>query len=241
MSSGDRKIKKIALKTRYLREELYDVEEDFDRHGWQLQRAVVELFARAGEAEKLGINDPDTQPPIPDAPEAESAPATPWQKSLFRKIASKTHPDSLINADLSDREKSERTQMLIDARRALNAGDGMKLIGIAAELDIDTDDAPIEEQVSSMEHLAADLENRISELKKTAAWAWGEGHRREILIHVANIKGMKTPSMNIIDSVLAWVDGGFIDGIAKTVIQEPEKRRGRSTRKVGERPDKIIR
>lgn len=248
MLSGDRKLKKIALKTRYLREELYDVEEEFERHGWQLQRAVIELFARIGETKALGMSEPNTQQdtsgPIPTpAPEPESEPAvvTSWQKNLFRKIAAKTHPDSLVNADLSEREKSERAQMFIDSRRALTAADGMKLIGIAAELDIDTDDAPVEEQVSSMESLAADLENRISEIKKTAAWFWGEGHRQEMLIHIANVKGMKSPSTDIINGVLAWVDGGFIGGVATTVVQEPERRRARSTRKIGERPERIIR
>lgn len=243
MSAGNRAVKKIALKTRYLKEELYDVEEAFDRRGWELQRAVIELFTRAEQVEKLGLGSGESAPSStePEQDEPEPAAASPWQRSLFRKIAAKTHPDALVKQDLSDKEIAERTKMLIDAKQALGKADGAKLIGIAAELDIETDDAPIEEQVASMERLAAELEGRISEIKKTAAWFWGEGHQREILIHVASVKGFKDPSIELIDSVIAWVAGGFVGGVANVVVKEPEQRRARSTRKVGERPEQISR
>ena len=243
MSTGNRAIKKIALKTRYLKEELYDTEEAFDRRGWELQRAVIELFTRAEQVEKLGLGSGESNPASDTSQqdEPEPAAASPWQRSLFRKIAAKTHPDALVNQDLSDKEIAERTKMLIDAKQALNKSDGAKLIGIAAELDIEIDDAPVEEQVASMERLAAELEDRINELKKTAAWFWGEGHQREILIHVANVKGFKDPSIELVDSIIAWVAGGFIDGVANVTIKEPELRRARSTRKVGERPEQINR
>lgn len=243
VSTGNRAVKKIALKTRYLKEELYDIEEAYERRGWELQRAVIELFTRAEQVEKLGLGSGESNP-IPDTSqqdEPELAAASPWQRSLFRKIAAKTHPDALVKQDLSDKEVSERTKMLIDAKQALNKADGAKLIGIAAELDIETDDAPIEEQVASMERLAAELEGRINEIKKTAAWFWGEGHQREILIHVANVKGFNNPSIELIDSVIAWVADGFVGGVANVTIKEPEPRRARSTRKVGERPEQINR
>ena len=142
MSTGNRAIKKIALKTRYLKEELYDTEEAFDRRGWELQRAVIELFTRAEQVEKLGLGSGESNP-TPNASqqdEPEPAAASPWQRSLFRKIAAKTHSDALVNQDLSDKEIAERTKMLIDAKQALNKSDGAKLIGIAAELDIEIDD-----------------------------------------------------------------------------------------------------
>jgi hypothetical protein len=245
MSRGNRAVKKIALKTRYLKEELYDVEEAFDRRGWELQRAVIELFTRAGHFEKLGIGGGGESPSQPQQEEKEQEPeavaASPWQRSLFRKIAAKTHPDALVKQDLSEKEIAERTKMLIDAKQALGSADGAKLIGIAAELDIETDDAPEEEQVASMERLAAELEGRIAKIKRTAAWFWGEGHRREILVHVSSTKGFLNPSIELIDSILAWVDGGFMGGVASVIVKEPEQRRARSTRKVGERPERISR
>ena len=242
MSTGSRAVKKIALKTRYLKEELYDTEEAFDRRGWELQRAVIELFTRAGHFEKLGIGSGEEVPQQQQQEEQEpETVASPWQRSLFRKIASKTHPDALVKQDLSDKEVAERTKMLIDAKQALIKADGAKLIGIAAELDIETDDAPVEEQVASMERLAAELEGRINEFKKTAAWFWGEGHQREILIHVANVKGFKDPSIELVDNIIAWVAGGFVDGFANVTVKEPEPRRARSSRKVGERPEQINR
>lgn len=235
----DRRLKKLSLKVGYLREELYDLEEEFDRRGWQLGRAVLELIARAGELA------PRVQPPQQpttssdlDQPEDEQQTPT-WQRKLFRKISTKTHPDALLRDELSEREKAERAKMFRDAQKALQKGDGGRLLEIAAELDVEVDDAPVEEHITSMERLAGELESRMQEIKRTAAWIWGEGHRRQILSHVAKASGWSGSPDSLLDEIIAWVDTGFVGGLETyTLPLPPDARRSRPNRKIGQRPER---
>lgn len=253
MTAPDRQLKKMALKTRYLREELYDIEEEFDRRGWQLNRAVMELLARAGQlfppkkeaqsqSQGGAAEAPDAEAPAAD-PEgsAETPESSPWHKKIFRKISMKTHPDALVREDLSEREKQERSKMFLDAKAALESADGTKLLEIATELDIDVDDVPVEEHILSMERLAGSLEERISKIKQTVAWIWGEGKRKETLAHVCKLMGWNGSDPGLLDAILSWVDAGFVGGVSTYTTPEPEKRRARPTRKIGERPEKMSR
>jgi hypothetical protein len=242
--SGDRRLKKLALKVGYLREELYDLEEEFDRRGWQLQRAVMELLARAGELLPPRPAAPIEQSGAAEAEDdqepAQQQPA--WQRKLFRKISSKTHPDALLREELSEREQVERAKMFQDAHKAMQKGDGGRLVEIAAELDIEIDDAPMEEHIKSMESLAIQLESRTQEIKRTAAWIWGEGKRHEILNHVGRVSGWSGSPTNLIDDVIAWVDAGFVGGLnSYSPPPAPEARRFRGARKIGQRPERMLR
>jgi hypothetical protein len=241
--SADRRLKKAALKMSYLREELYDLEEEFDRRGWELQRAVIELLARAGELEqRASAAQAAPRNEAESAPEkGDESPAPAWQKKLFRKITSKTHPDALLRQELSEREIIERSKMFMDSRAALEKQDGGRLLEIAAELDIDVEDAPVEEHLASMERLANELEARMSQIKSTAAWVWGEGKKREILNHVARVSGWSGKDPELVDAVVEWVNSGFTGGVATYSPPPPQSRSIRPNRKVGERPPKMIR
>jgi len=242
MSNGDRKLKKLSLKISYLREELYDLEEEFDRRGWQLQRAVIELLSRSGELLKQPQQNKSQSTDGEEDTSSEADAEIPaWQRKLFRKISMKTHPDALLREELSERERIERSKMFQNARSALEKREGGRLLEIAAELDIDIEDAPVDEHIASMERLASDLEDRMSQIKGTAAWVWGEGKQREILDHVARVSGWSGKNPNLIDDILAWVANGFIGGQMTYDLPEPETRRVRNRRKPGERPQKMLR
>ena len=238
---AERRLKKAALKLSYLREELYDLEEEFDRRGWELQRAVIELLARSGEllarAEQAQLNVSASE----EDEKEEGSPAPPWQKKLFRKITSKTHPDALLREELNERERIERAKMFMDSKAALEKQDGGRLLEIAAELDIDVDDAPVEEHLASMERLATELETRMNQIKSTAAWVWGEGKKREILNHVARVSGWSGENPGLVDEVVDWANSGFADGVATYSPPPPQSRSVRLSRKVGERPQKMMR
>lgn len=238
---AERRLKKAALKLSYLREELYDLEEEFDCRGWELQRAVIELLARAGELQARAEKAQSNVQPTEESKQEEESPAPSWQKKLFRKITSKTHPDALLREELSERERIERSKMFMDSRAAFEKQDGGRLLEIAAELDIDVDDAPVEEHLTSMERLTSELESRMNQIKSTAAWVWGEGKKREILDHVARVSGWSGSNPSLVDEVIEWVDRGFTGGLATYELPKPEVRRVRSSRKPGERPQKMIR
>jgi hypothetical protein len=239
---SDRRLKKLALKIGYLREELYDLEEEFDRRGWQLQRAVMELLARSGDMLPQRPQPQESAHPAPAEDEEPAPQQPPWQRKLFRKISSKTHPDALLREELSEREQVERAKMFQDAHKALQKGDGGRLMEIAAELDIEVDDAPVEEHVASMESLSTQLETRMQEIKRTAAWIWGEGKRREILDHVGRVSGWSGSPGALVDEIIAWVDTGFVGGMQSySPPPTPEVRRLRGARKVGQRPERMLR
>jgi hypothetical protein len=238
---AERRLKKAALKMSYLREELYDIEEEFDRRGWELQRAVIELLARAGELQSRAEQAQSNVTPAENTKQEEDSPSPPWQKKLFRKITSKTHPDALLREELSERERVERAKMFMDSKIALEKQDGGRLLEIAAELDIDVEDAPVEEHLASMERLASELESRMGQIKNTAAWVWGEGKRREILNHVARVSGWSGNDPNLVDAVVDWVNSGFAGGVATYSPPPPQSRSVRPSRKVGERPQKMMR
>ena len=238
---AERRLKKAALKLSYLREELYDLEEEFDRRGWELQRAVIELLARSGELLARAEQAQSAAPTDEADEKEEESPAPPWQKKLFRKITSKTHPDALLREELSERERVERAKMFMDSRAALEKQDGGRLLEIAAELDIDVDDAPVEEHLASMDRLATELETRMNQIKSTAAWVWGEGKKREILNHVARVSGWSGENPGLVDEVVNWVNAGFTGGVATYSPPPPQSRSVRPSRKVGERPQKMMR
>ena len=238
---AERRLKKAALKLSYLREELYDLEEEFDRRGWELQRAVIELLARSGELLARAEQAQSTAPTTEEVEKEDESPAPSWQKKLFRKITSKTHPDALLREELSERERVERAKMFMDSRAALEKQDGGRLLEIAAELDIDVDDAPVEEHLASMDRLASELESRMGQIKSTAAWVWGEGKKREILDHVARVSGWSGENPGLVDEIVEWVNAGFTGGVATYSPPPPQSRSVRPSRKVGERPQKMIR
>ena len=237
---AERRLKKAALKLSYLREELYDLEEEFDRRGWELQRAVIELLARSGELLARAEQAQSTAPTTEEVEKEDESPAPSWQKKLFRKITSKTHPDALLREELSERERVERAKMFMDSRAALEKQDGGRLLEIAAELDIDVDDAPVEEHLASMDRLASELESRMGQIKSTAAWVWGEGKKREILDHVARVSGWSGENPGLVDEIVEWVNAGFTGGVATYSPPPPQSRSVRPSRKVGERPQKMI-
>jgi hypothetical protein len=242
----DRKLKKLVLKTKFLKEELYDIEEEFDRRSYELRRAIIELLARAGEL----IARPTSQSEAPadegqkQEGDAENIQAPAWQKKLYRKIAAKTHPDALLRDELSEKERVERLKMMIDASRAIEKRDGVRLLEIAAELDLDVDEVPLEEHVLGMEKHASDLERRMGEIKQMAGWAWGDVNdagKLKILAHTARVSGWSGNPDHLPVEIISWVSGGMVDGIAGFTPPPPEPRKIRSTRKIGERPQKPVR
>lgn len=243
---SDRKLKKLVLKTRFLKEELYDIEEEFERRSYELRRAIIELLARSGEL----VNRTNQSPPATQdinskqEPDIENEQAPNWQKKLYRKIATKTHPDALLRDELSEKERVERAKMMIDASKAIEKRDGIRLLEIATELDIDIDDAPIEEHILGMEKHAVDLESRINQIKGTAGWVWGETSgigKIKILSHTARASGWSGDPESLLNEILTWVADGMQNGVAGFTPPPPEPRKMRPTRKMGERPQKIER
>jgi hypothetical protein len=81
----------------------------------------------------------------------------------------------------------------------------------------------------------------MNQIKSTAAWVWGEGKKREILNHVARVSGWSGENPGLVDEVVDWVNAGFTGGVATYSPPPPQSRSVRPSRKVGERPQKMMR
>jgi hypothetical protein len=100
------------------------------------------------------------QPP-PETPKKE----LPKQyKSLYRKIASKTHPDKIKNDE-------KKKKILQEVNKAITEENYFKLIESALKLDIEIpDEVPI--NFDSIHQKISLIQNQIKQITKSVAWEW---------------------------------------------------------------------
>ena len=126
------------------------------------------------------INSPEYDIPIEDV------------NSVFKKIAKHTHPDKLINKNISDEEYDAKVDMYKEAQRSVKNRDWSKVVEIAKELGIDISDIKNDDSEYLKESVKR-LTEKIKQLKLTYAWKWGhaQDHEREI------VKGMILQSLGL--------------------------------------------
>jgi len=97
---------------------------------------------------------------------------------LFKKIALKTHPDRLNDKDDDDAEYL--IELYKEAANAAEIGDGMSLLEIAYELDINVKINP-KKEIKWLNKKIESIYESIEEMKSTAEWIWGhsDGAERE--------------------------------------------------------------
>ena len=90
-------------------------------------------------------------------------------RTLFKKIAVKTHPDKMLNLD--EEEKEERETLYLIAQRAVADDDLATLIEVAAELGVDSGIAQ-DTQVKIIQQKIDFIREKMHNIKQTAAWVW---------------------------------------------------------------------
>lgn len=91
-------------------------------------------------------------------------------KKMFKKIASKIHPDKL--EELSDGFEKERKQKLFErARKALEEDDIVGLSDIAMEVDVEVPEIS-EEVLKRTEQKIISLKQKLSQIESTIVWHW---------------------------------------------------------------------
>jgi len=112
-------------------------------------------------------------------------------KQVFKKIASKVHPDKLQN--LSKFEKDYKTSLFEKARMSLQENDYYGIVEVAEELDIEPP-PPTRKQIDLMKNKNQELEQKIKELEDSVLWNWyhGDEETKELLIskYVDRLKKM---------------------------------------------------
>jgi hypothetical protein len=94
-------------------------------------------------------------------------------KDLFKKIAVKCHPDKLASQNLTSREMHFMLASYEQARTALTEDDEPSMVCVGVDLDV-VGRLGIEGSCNLLNISCNDLEQKISALKSTPIWLWGE-------------------------------------------------------------------
>jgi len=176
------KRKKLQQQILYLRTELEETEWVFQDCLKEFDVEFRKYFKDPTEKKK---GDVTSKPPEYDIPEVDV-------NMVFKKIAKETHPDKLINRDISDEEYDAKVDMYKEAQRSVKNRDWSKVVEIAKELGIDISDIKNDDSEYLNESVKR-LTEKIKQLKLTYAWKWGhtQDHEREI------VKGMILQSLGL--------------------------------------------
>jgi len=150
-------------------------------HELQHVKAILGLSSEEFEKNlKIATKMKGARPPEPDqAPEAEADPAQPDRlelettrsskeaKDLYKKIASKTHPDKLIGS--TEEERTQKTASFLSAGKALKEDRLSVLSDIALDLGIQIP-PPSDDSVALLASETEILKAEISKLKNS--WAY---------------------------------------------------------------------
>ena len=90
-------------------------------------------------------------------------------KELYRKIAKKTHPDTMHG--LSEEEMEERASLYQEATEGKKEGDIHKILNVALQLNISVETLT-SEFLDQIEVAAHQLESKINRIKKDIMWNW---------------------------------------------------------------------
>jgi hypothetical protein len=175
------KRKKLQQQILYLRTELEETEWVFQDCLKEFDVEFRKYFKNPTEKKKNDV----TKSPEYDIPATDV-------NSVFKKIAKETHPDKLINQNISDEEYDAKVDMYKEAQRSVKNRDWSKVVEIAKELGIDISDIKNDDS-EYLEESVKRLTEKIKQLKLTYAWKWSHtpGQDREI------VKGMILQSLGL--------------------------------------------
>ena len=171
--------KKLKLKSDYLRAELEETQWIFQNSLVEFQKDFGEYLKEFDETKKVSRVDTELEFDIPKEK----------VNKVFKKIATKTHPDKNIGNDDSDR----LVELYKEAQQSVEKKDWSRVTQIARELKIDVTDVEENDSVF-LEKSINDMESKIGEIKQTFAWLWGHSekdNRPQLKKHILDVIGVK--------------------------------------------------
>ena len=93
-------------------------------------------------------------------------------KALYKKIATQTHPDKLINEEI-EAVKQRKNKLFLEAKAALENKDFFRLSQIAEELGLDLPE-PTRQQLVWMRKEKKKIEKVRKSIAETFEWVYGE-------------------------------------------------------------------
>ena len=171
--------KKLKLKSDYLSAELEETQWIFQNSLVEFQKDFGEYLKEFDETKKVSRVDTELEFDIPKEK----------VNKVFKKIATKTHPDKNIGNDDSDR----LVELYKEAQQSVEKKDWSRVTQIARELEIDVTDVEENDSVF-LEKSINDMESKIGEIKQTFAWLWVHSekeNRPQLKKHILDVIGVK--------------------------------------------------
>lgn len=161
-------IRKLKAESSEVQEELSGIEFIFDQ--------AIPLFCDAVSSFCLESSNKNPLEDLKDSPKEDDEIISDGIKSIFRKIAVKTHPDKV-------KESEPSIHQYHDVTTAKKDKDVNKIISIAKDLKVDMNDISYSD-IKIIENSIKKTQNKIQKITKSYPWAWyvaGESKRSEII------------------------------------------------------------
>jgi len=127
--------------------------------------------SQEGVSETSNPEPEPKEPPNPeDVLESSKKNADPKSKKIFRKIATKIHPDKLAQIE-DEYEKEVKRRLYSKAITAFEEGDILLLAEIAIDLDIDIPEID-EQRLQLTEQKISSIKEEIKVIESTMVWHW---------------------------------------------------------------------
>lgn len=158
--------------------EIKFLEADLQYHDGLLEKAIPEFNSKCRDAiEEMGLGKfffgegsaGEESAKLDQKKEKPKILVSKATESLFKKIATKTHPDKLIS--LEEKERDLRKEKFQEATKAKEEDNLMKLHIIASELGIEIPELTLEDLLS-FEKKTEELKELIQQKKGTIMWSW---------------------------------------------------------------------
>ena len=166
-------VKKLWLKYEYHTLELEETQLEFKKRKAEFEFAFRKKYDKLPVAQKTTIDcllsEQESAKPPPQPPSSAKRPEDDSTHGLFKEVAKHTHPDKYATRD--EETRLEKAATFKRAKALADKGDWFGLYKVAQELGIDVPE-PTEEECESVEKSIRQMQEKVQEMLKTAAWKW---------------------------------------------------------------------
>ena len=183
-------LQRASLYFRFIREEHEHHQEIFAKGQKEMLEALVRVRVDPNAPPKQQAPQ-QAQQQAAAQPSQEPADLSAEMKKIYRKIVVDTHPDKLINAQISEKERAKKNESYIKAIAAFEKKDEDVLVEVAVDLELDID-LPDDQIAKSLKSRGKKLEELIAKIKASPEWYWAhadEDRRVEIIKEICQRNG----------------------------------------------------
>lgn len=184
-------LQRASLYFRFIREEHDHHQQIFLKGQKEMLEALIRVRVDPNAAPKQQAQQQTNRQVAAPQHDVENADLSVELKKIYRKIVVDTHPDKLINAQISEKERAKKNEAYIKATAAFEKKDEDVLIEVAVDLELEID-LPDEQIAKSLRSRGKKLEEQITKIKSSPEWYWAhadESRRVVIIKEICNRNG----------------------------------------------------